>query len=89
MSNSIAEAVQAEIVNTTLSASIEFKKRLPEEGLKWGVTRAAGKRLQGGRLDVHITLMDEGMDLVALSRQTVLVTDAKKRFQPRVKEVKL
>ena len=81
----LADAAHATTINNTISMNIEFKKRLPESGLKWEFTRVQSKRLENGRLDIHVTILDEQMDLVCLSRQAILVLDAKRRFQHKQK----
>lgn len=55
----------------TSSISIQFKKNLPPEGVKWLFVRAQAKRIQNGRSDVEVIVLDEGGDLVAVSLQTV------------------
>lgn len=83
MSNSIAEAMKATHHNSTLTLDIHYKRRLPKEGLGFLFTRAAAKMLQGGRMDVDITLCDENMELVATAHQQILVLDAQKKFRAR------
>jgi hypothetical protein len=68
---------------------IEFKKRLPEDGLRWIFSRIVAKKLYGRRMDMDITICDEQMDLVCSSKQVVLVLDAKKRYNHIAKKVNL
>lgn len=80
--NSLAElAEQAETFNTTVVLDMEFKKRLPKEGLRFVFTRTAARTLQGGRLDLDVTICDEEMDLVCKSHQLVLVLEAQRKFR--------
>ncbi|PGH29674.1 hypothetical protein GX50_07559 [[Emmonsia] crescens] len=81
MSNSIAEAMQATHHNITLTMNIEYKRRLPKEGQRWVFTRAATKMLQGGRMDLEITLCNEDMEPLATAHQLVLVLDARRKFR--------
>lgn len=81
MTNSIADAMQATHHNATLTMDIEYKRRLPKEGQRWIFTRAAAKMLQGGRMDLEITLCNEDMELLASARQLILVLDARKKFR--------
>ncbi|KAH9983769.1 thioesterase family protein [Xylariaceae sp. FL0662B] len=62
ITNSVAEALQATTYNQTVTLDIEFKRRLPkEEGLGWIFTRTAARMPRQGRMDLDITLCDEGM----------------------------
>ena len=67
----------------TLATSIEIKKRLPVGGVKWLFMRAQAKQIKNGRTDMEIVILDEGMDLVALSSQVLSIVDLK-----RVKKAK-
>ena len=67
----------------TLATSIEIKKRLPVGGAKWLFMRAQAKQIKNGRMDMEIVILDEGMDLVALSSQVLQIVDLK-----RVKKTK-
>ncbi|KAF4461065.1 hypothetical protein FALBO_12132 [Fusarium albosuccineum] len=85
LTNTLAEAAGAEVFNNTVSLDVEFKKKIPEEGIKWTFTRAATKQLQGGRMDLDVTICDEQMELVCLGRQVILCLDARKRFKGKKK----
>ena len=80
MTNSLKDAAQAAIFNMTLTLDIEFKRRLPKEGVQWTFTRAASRMLEGGRLDLDVTICDEKMKILCLSRQVILALDAKRKF---------
>ncbi|KAF7954983.1 uncharacterized protein EAE97_000242 [Botrytis byssoidea] len=54
---------------TSLATSIEIKKLLPPGGSKWLFMRAQAKEIKDGRLSMEVMVFDEGMELVALSRQ--------------------
>lgn len=80
--NSLAElAKQAYTFNTTAVLDMEFKKRLPTEGLRFVLTRTAARTLQDGRLDLDITICDEEMGLVCKAHQLILVLEAKRKFR--------
>ncbi|KAF5024506.1 hypothetical protein F66182_3446 [Fusarium sp. NRRL 66182] len=81
LTNSAAEAARASVINNTVCLEVEFKKRVPREGIQWVFTRAEAKQLAGGRMDLDVTLCDEDMDLVCHTRQVILVLDAQKRFR--------
>ncbi|KAI5920344.1 thioesterase family protein [Camillea tinctor] len=80
LTNSFKDAMGATIFNNTVTLDIEFKRRLPKEGVKWTFTRAATRMLEGGRMDLDITICDEKMEILCLARQVILVLDAKKKF---------
>lgn len=80
MTNSIAGAMQSKTFNITATLNIEFKKRLPAEGLEWIFTRTATKMLEDGRMALDITMCDERMDLVCEAHQLMLVLDAQRKF---------
>lgn len=80
--NTLAElAKQASTFNTTVVLDMEFKKRLPKEGLRFVLTRTAARSLQDGRLDLDITICDEDMGLVCKAHQLILVLEAQRKFR--------
>jgi hypothetical protein len=67
------------MINVTLSMSTEIKKKLPREGVRWLYMRTEAKKLEGSRMDLEVLLLDESMDLVAVSHQVAwIVTGAEK-----------
>ncbi|KAL0571006.1 hypothetical protein V5O48_010953 [Marasmius crinis-equi] len=80
LTNTLKDAMQASIFGYTLTLDIEFKRRLPKEGLQWIFQRAATRMLRDGRMDLDVTICDERMELLCLSRQVVLVLDAQRKF---------
>jgi len=86
LKNALKDAAKATIFNMTLTLDIEFKRRLPTGGQEWTFQRAATKMLQDGRMDVDVTLCDHNMDILCLSRQTIVALDAKRRFGGGKKE---
>ena len=60
----------------TLLMNIEIKKLLPAEGVRWLFVRARAKQIQDGRMDVEVVIMDERMELVALSSHVCFIVDA-------------
>lgn len=56
----------------TFSMSLEIKKRLPTEGVRWLFLRARSTEIQGGRFDAEVTVWDSKLNLVALSHQICL-----------------
>ncbi|KAF2865911.1 hypothetical protein BDV95DRAFT_672251 [Massariosphaeria phaeospora] len=61
------------LVHATLTMSTEIKKRLPDEGVRWLYLRSKTRSIQNGRMDLQVLLLDEGMDLVAISHQVAQI----------------
>jgi hypothetical protein len=72
--------------STTLTLDIEFKKGLPKKGQECTLARTMTKIMQDGRMDLDVTLCDHNMDIICLSRQTLMVVDAERKFGTRNKE---
>ncbi|KAN0074793.1 Thioesterase-like superfamily domain containing protein [Elaphomyces granulatus] len=60
----------------TVTLNIDFKKQLPAGGVEWLYSRVQTKAVRNGRLDIGITIIDEGGEVVALGNQVALVLDA-------------
>ena len=86
LTNSLRDAARATIFNMTLTLDIEFKRRIPKGGQEWTFTRAATRMMQDGRLDLDVTICDQDMDILCLSRQTIVALDAKRKFGTGKKE---
>lgn len=54
---------------STLSIGFELKKVLPAQGVQWLFLRAQVKKIRNGRLDAEIVVLDEKLELVAISHQ--------------------
>ena len=59
----------------TLSMTLEIKKLLPPQGVKWLFMRAQAKGIRNGRMDTEVTILDQNSELVALSHHVCLVID--------------
>ncbi|OJD11722.1 hypothetical protein AJ78_07559 [Emergomyces pasteurianus Ep9510] len=81
MSNSIADALRSTHFDTSLTMDIQYKRRLPREGLRFMFARYATKMLQDGRMDLDVTICNENMELLASAQQTILVLDVQKKFR--------
>ncbi|KAK7755614.1 hypothetical protein SLS62_002223 [Diatrype stigma] len=81
LTNSLKEAMRTPIFNNTVTLDVEFKRKLPKEGVQWTFTRAESRMLEGGRLDLDVTICDQNMDLLCMARQTILVLDARRKFK--------
>ena len=78
----IKTAMRAKTHNATVTVDVEFKRRLTlESGLGFVHVRTAAKMMEGGRMDVDITMADEDDVLVATAHQTILVLEAQRKFR--------
>lgn len=75
----------------TISMSLDVKKLLPPEGVKWLFMRAQAKEIKNGRLDAEITILDEALELVALSHQVSFIVNLAEKpvLRSRQKDGKL
>ncbi|KAL5356181.1 thioesterase-like superfamily-domain-containing protein [Aspergillus floccosus] len=74
-----------QLIHFTLSMSTEVKKELPPDGVRWLYLRSEVKSIRNGRMDLEVLLCDQGMELVALSRQVaVLIPSMNKKRKNRL-----
>ncbi|KAI9687192.1 MAG: hypothetical protein M1820_010508 [Bogoriella megaspora] len=69
----------------TLASTIEIKKRLPENGVRWLFMRAQAKQIKGGKLSMEVSVLDENGDLVALSSQVLPIIDLERQKRNKQK----
>jgi hypothetical protein len=69
------------MINVTLSMSTEIKKKLPKDGVRWLYLRTEAKKLEGSRMDLEVLLLDETMDLVAISHQVAWIVTGVEKTQ--------
>lgn len=81
ITNTLAEALRAKTFNATVTLDMEFKRKVPACGLEWVFTRTLTKMLEGGRMDLDITICNEKMELVCTAQQLVLVLEAERKFR--------
>ena len=67
----------------TLLLNIDIKKSLPEEGVEWLFSRVVTKQIKNGRMDIEITILDEGGEIVALSQHVALVVGTERNMAER------
>lgn len=67
----------------TLLLNLEIKKALPENGVKWLFSRVEAKKIQNGRYDLEVLLLDTEGDLVALSHHVVFAVGAERNTAAR------
>lgn len=66
---------KAPAVVTSLATTIEIKKRLPPGGTKWLFMRSRARQIKDGRMSQDVVILDEMMELVALSTQLYQLID--------------
>ncbi|KAI3322503.1 hypothetical protein HD806DRAFT_523335 [Xylariaceae sp. AK1471] len=70
ITNWVAEAMQATPFNSTVTLNIEFRRRIPEGGLRCE-----------GRMDIDVTLCNDKMGLLCTAHQLILVLEAQRKFR--------
>jgi hypothetical protein len=74
------DAMRSTAISFTVTLDIEFKRRLPKDGVRWVFTRTQSRIMENGRLDLEVTICDENMDMLLVSRQIILALDAVRKF---------
>lgn len=82
----VLQMMEGTTINTTVTLDIEYKRRLPKEGLRFTFTRATAKTLIDGRTDVDLTICNEDMEVVCLARQLILALGVDRKFGPEKSE---
>jgi hypothetical protein len=59
----------------TLNLNLDVKKVLPNEGVEWLFVRVQAYKIQNGRFDLQVTVLDDAGDLVATSSHSSLAVD--------------
>ena len=67
----------------TLSLNLDIKKLLPAEGVEWLFVRVRTKKIEGGRMDLEILIIDQEDDLVALSNHVALILRSERNTAKR------
>lgn len=65
----------------TVVLNLDVKKALPEEGVEWLFVRVRAKRIQNGRMDLEVVVLDEEGDLVAVSDHVCLIVGAERNMK--------
>ncbi|OJI91504.1 hypothetical protein ASPTUDRAFT_38528 [Aspergillus tubingensis CBS 134.48] len=68
-------------LNVSLTLSTEIKQRLPAEGVRWLYLRTECKRILNGQMDMEVLILDERMDLIAISQQIAALVPANSKIQ--------
>ncbi|KAL8692774.1 MAG: hypothetical protein Q9224_003891 [Gallowayella concinna] len=64
----------------TMLLNLEVKKALPEEGVEWLFVRVGAKKIERGRMDLEVVVLDEEGELVAVSQHVCLILDAERNL---------
>lgn len=81
LTNSLADAMKVKTLNHTVTLDVEFKRRLPAEGLRFVFMRTTTKMLLDGRMDTDLTVLDEDMEIVCTSCRVLLVLETGRKFK--------
>ncbi|MCJ1280463.1 hypothetical protein MMC21_008291 [Puttea exsequens] len=76
----------------TLSMTLDVKKTLEPHGVKWLFMRAQARQIKNGRMDVTVVILDQRLELVAISNHVCLVisnANGPLRRLPHYEQVKL
>jgi acyl-CoA thioesterase len=71
---------------TTMSMDFDFRTD-PATRMEWILNRATTYKLEGGRYDMHIQMVDEKGNLVATVHQSNLVSERGRRKAPKTKSL--
>lgn len=64
----------------TVLLNLEVKKCLPPEGAEWLFVRVRAKKIENGRMDLEVVVLDEGGALVAVSNHVCLILGAERNM---------
>lgn len=70
----------------TLLLNLDIKKALPSEGVEWLGVRVQMKKIQNGRMDLEVQVLDAEGDIVALSHHIGFILDASRNTAARSKQ---
>ncbi|KAJ4113916.1 hypothetical protein NW768_011446 [Fusarium equiseti] len=64
----------------TLVMNLDIKKLLPDEGVEWLFIRTEARKIDQGRLDLQVSILDQEGDLVAVASHINLVLSASRNL---------
>ena len=65
----------------TLLLNLDIKKTLPSEGAEFLFVRTRSKKIESGRMDIELVIVDEDGDLVASSTHVVLILGTERNLK--------
>ncbi|KAI0400049.1 thioesterase-like superfamily-domain-containing protein [Xylaria palmicola] len=81
LGNTLAEALQSSTWDSTLTLDIEFTRKLPADGLRAIFTRTVANALEGGKMNLDVTICNEDMELLCTAHQLILVLETGQKFR--------
>lgn len=76
-----AVVFDAKFVHSTLGITLEMKKPLPAEGVRFLFVRATVKSIVAGRMNIEVLISDEHMDLVLVGLQVAQLVPASTKVE--------
>lgn len=67
----------------TLALNLDVKRPLPEEGAKWIFARIQSKMIHNGRMDLEVVIMNEQMEIIALSHHVAMILNVSRNLAKR------
>ncbi|KAL9020454.1 MAG: hypothetical protein Q9185_002329 [Variospora sp. 1 TL-2023] len=64
----------------TILLNLDIKKCLPPQGAEWLFVRVRAKKIENGRMDLEVVVLDEGGALVAVSNHVCLILGAERNL---------
>ncbi|KAH7199013.1 thioesterase-like superfamily-domain-containing protein [Fusarium flagelliforme] len=71
----------------TLVMNLDIKKLLPKEGVEWLFIRTEARKIDQGRLDLQVSVLDQEGDLVAVASHINLVLSASRNLGNKTAKV--
>ncbi|KUJ22400.1 uncharacterized protein LY89DRAFT_574754 [Mollisia scopiformis] len=83
MEKTAGEKGPAKFWYPTLLLNLDIKKSLSEKPCEWLFVRVNSKRIQNGRMDLEVVIMDEEGDIIALSHHIAFALPAARNLAAR------
>ncbi|KAL8674678.1 MAG: hypothetical protein Q9168_000910 [Polycauliona sp. 1 TL-2023] len=75
------EAIRTGKWYPTVLLNLDVKKALPEQGVEWLFVRVRAKRIENGRMDLEVVVLDQAGELIAVSNHVVLIVSAERNLK--------
>lgn len=70
--------MKSETLDSMVTMTYEFKRRLPKGGIDWTYYRLNANMLDKGRMNVHVSIFDQEYQLLCTCKHLVLVLESGK-----------
>ena len=67
----------------TLTMTLEVKRKIPDDGMKWIRSRVTAKEVRNGRYDAEVLMFSEGGELLAISNHVAMAVDIERNYSGR------